>query len=392
MAGRILLIPDGPASLLYATELVERLRQKRYSVQVAPTAYDGPSATAFVSELSWATLSGHPCRAIEALDEAAFREQDLILLGPVSPRVFSIFCQGKALAYLQAAGRPVLGLLPQLTQGEAPPALPENPSFSQTMPPGSCLLAGGVPHSLGALGTLFLPPLEEVLSQVDRLLSPQDYTGKRVLITAGPTAEDLDPVRFLTNRSTGKMGFALARDAALRGAQVLLVHGPVSLPVPRLPNLTAIAVRSASQMHQAVMENWQEQDLAILAAAVADFQPLHCAETKIKKGESQELSLPLKRTPDILATLGALPRRPFLVGFAAESDDVEANAQLKLRKKHCDLLCANDVRKPGCGFAVDTNQVTILAPDAPPLHLPLKSKEEVAHSILSEILRRLPKA
>ncbi|MGN0867173.1 MAG: phosphopantothenoylcysteine decarboxylase [Oligosphaeraceae bacterium] len=389
MAGRILLIPDGPASLLYATELVEKLRQKRYSVQVAPTAYDGPSATAFVSELAWATLSGHPCRPIEALDEAAFREQDLILLGPVSPRVFSIFCQGKALSYLQAAGRPVLALLPQLCQGEPAPAL-EGGTFSQLMPPGSSLLAGGVPHSLGALGSLLLPPLEEVLSQVDCLLSSRDYAGKKVLITAGPTAEDLDPVRFLTNRSTGKMGFALARDAALRGAQVLLVHGPVALTVPRLPNLTAISVRSATQMHQAVMDHWQEQDLAILAAAVADFQPLHCAETKIKKGEAQELSLPLKRTPDILATLGALPRRPFLVGFAAESDDVEANAQLKLRKKHCDLLCANDVRQPGCGFAVDTNQVTILAPDAPPLALPLKSKDEVAHAILSEILRRIP--
>ncbi len=387
-AGRLLLIPDGPASLLYATELVNQLRRRGYSLQVAPTAYDGPSATAFVSELAWATLSGHPCRAIESLDEAAFREQDLILLGPVSPRVFSIFCQGKALSYLQAAGRPVLAILPQLFPDEPLPHK-EGGSFAQLMPPGSRLLTGSVPHGLGALGNLLLPSFEEVLAQVDSLLAPQDYAGKKVLITAGPTAEDLDPVRFLTNRSTGKMGFALARDAALRGAQVLLVHGPVALPAPRLPRLTPLPVRSATQMHQAVMDHWQEQDLAILAAAVADFQPLHCAETKIKKGEAQELSLPLKRTPDILATLGALPHRPFLVGFAAESDDVEANAQLKLRKKHCDLICANDVRKPGCGFATDTNQVTILAPDAPPLHLPLKSKEEVAHSILSEILRRL---
>ena len=185
------------------------------------------------------------------------------------------------------------------------------------------------------------------------------------------------------------MGFALARDAALRGAQVLLVHGPVSLPVPRLPNLTPIPVRSAQEMHREVMKHWQEVRLAILAAAVADFQPLHCAETKIKKGEAQELFLPLKRTPDILADLGAREKRPFLVGFAAESDDVEANAQLKLRKKHCDIICANDIRKPGCGFATDTNQVTLLAPDAPPLALPLKEKSEVAHAILSEILQRL---
>ena len=386
MAGRILIIPDGPASLLYATELVERLRRRKYSVQVAPTAYDGPSATAFVSELAWAALSGHPCRAIEALDEAAFREQDLILLGPVSPAVHSVFCRGKALAALQGANRPVLALLPQVP-GEPLPASPQD--FLSLMPPGSVLMQGGIPHSLGALGQVLLPALEEVLGQVDRLLTRQDYEGLRVLVTAGPTAEDLDPVRFLTNRSTGKMGFALARDAALRGAQVLLVHGPVSLPVPRLPNLTPIPVRSAQEMHREVMKHWQEVRLAILAAAVADFQPLHCAETKIKKGEAQELFLPLKRTPDILADLGAREKRPFLVGFAAESDDVEANAQLKLRKKHCDLICANDIRKPGCGFATDTNQVPLLAPDAPPLALPLKEKSEVAHAILSEILQRL---
>ncbi len=388
MSGKILLIPDGPASLLYGAELASRLGKKHFTVQVAPTAYDGPSALAFVGELSWTTLSGHPCLPIEKLDRGIFLRQDLILLAPVSPRVFEVFCRGKAREELSAAGRPVLAALP-VVAGETPL---DATMLEAQLPAGSRVLQSETPFSLGAMGSLGLPPMDVLLFHAEQLLTRQDLAGLSILVTAGPTVEDIDPVRFLSNRSTGKMGVALAMDAALRGARVTLVHGPVATPPPQgLPGLATLPVRSAQQMHQAVMEHWQEANVAILAAAVADFQPLHYENTKIKKSDDKNLGLvlPLKRTPDILATLGSLPKRPYLVGFAAESDDVEFNAAVKLRKKHCDLICANDIRKPGCGFAVDTNQVTLLSPDAPPMTLPLWEKTRLAHEILSEIKKRL---
>ncbi len=389
MSGKILLIPDGPASLLYGVELVNRLGKKHYTVQVAPTAYGGPSALAFVGELSWATLSGHPCLPIEKLDREVFRQQDLVMLSPVSPRVLEVFCRGKAREELLAAGKPVLAALP-VVSGESPV---DSGALEALLPEGSRVLQSEAPFTLGAMGSLGLPPLDTLLFHAEQLLTRQDLAGLSLLVTAGPTVEDIDPVRFLSNRSTGKMGVALARDAALRGARVTLVHGPIAAPPPStgLPGLTCIPVRSAQQMHQAVMEHWQEANVAILAAAVADFQPLHYENTKIKKSDDKEqgLVLPLKRTPDILATLGGLPKRPYLVGFAAESDDMEFNAAVKLRKKHCDLICANDIRKPGCGFAVDTNQVTLLSPDAEPMTLPLWEKTRLAHEILSEIQKRM---
>ncbi len=385
MAGRILIIVDGPAALTYGTPMVTALRQRKYTVQVAPTAYPGPSATAFVSELAWTTLSGHPCKTIETLDAEAFRQQDLILLAPVSHQVLDIFLRGKALEYLQAAGKPVLAAVPRLSSDPQ-----EDPTeFLAKMPPRSILLQGDTLLDLGAMGTLKAPSLEALLLTVDSILSKNDLAGKRVLITAGPTAEDIDPVRFLTNRSSGKMGIALATAAALRGAEVQLVHGPIQTTVPALTNLHAVPVRSAEEMHHAVLECWTNLDIAILAAAVADFRPDHYAPQKIKKVDGQALILNLRRTPDILAELGTFETRPFLVGFAAESDDVEVNALLKLRKKHCDLICANDIRKPGCGFAVDTNQITLYSPEEAPLHLPLKPKRELADDILNEIVRRM---
>lgn len=385
MAGRILIIADGPAALSYAPELITRLRQKKYTVQVAPTAYDGPSALAFVSELAWATISGHPCKAIEKLDAEAFRQQDLILLAPVSPQVLEVFRRGKALAYLQEAGKPVLAVPARL-----PDAVDENPVLFQTqMPSRSRLCLGETPLELGAMGALKITPTETLLHFVDAALSKNDLQGKSALITAGPTAEDLDPVRYLTNRSTGKMGVALAIAAAVRGAEVHLIHGPLQTTLPELPNLHAISVRSAAQMHQAVVDHWHHLDFAILAAAVADFTPDHYVPQKIKKIDGQSLILHLLRTPDILAELGSREDHPYLVGFAAESDDVEINAINKLRKKRCDLICANDIRKPGCGFATDTNQITLYSPDEAPMQLPLKDKAEVAHDILNHIAKHL---
>ena len=223
---------------------------------------------------------------------------------------------------------------------------------------------------------------EDVLLAARWLLSPRPLAGRTVLITAGPTAEDLDPVRFLTNRSTGRMGLALATTAACLGARALLVHGPLTVRCPTMPGVTAIPVRSAREMHTAVMARVTECDAAILCAAVADFTPSNPTDRKIKKSGQDELVLTLTRTPDILASLGALDPRPYLVGFAAETHDLERYAQDKLRRKNCDLMCANDVAAADSGFAVATNRITIFRRDAAPLPLPLLDKEAAAERIL----------
>jgi phosphopantothenoylcysteine decarboxylase/phosphopantothenate--cysteine ligase len=190
------------------------------------------------------------------------------------------------------------------------------------------------------------------------------------------------------------MGLALAEAAFCRGAEVTVIHGPLpSLEFPVFPaQLHLLPVRSAREMHQAVLSAMANCDIAILCAAVADYAPSSCAASKIKKQPDEALHLCLERTPDILATLGSLPApRPFLVGFAAESDDLEENAALKLKAKHCDIICANDITRPGCGFAVPTNCVTMFFQDGTPaMELSLLSKDETAVRILDQVVKRLP--
>jgi phosphopantothenoylcysteine decarboxylase/phosphopantothenate--cysteine ligase len=208
--------------------------------------------------------------------------------------------------------------------------------------------------------------------------------GRRVLVTAGPTLEDLDPVRFIGNRSSGRMGFALAREAQSRGAHVVLVCGPTALEPPLIAEV--VRIRSARDMHSAVLSRADDVDAVIMSAAVADYTPAGgSAAQKIEKGGA--LNLMLERTPDILAELSARRgdrRTPLLIGFAAETGDPVTRATRKLHDKHVDLIVANDVSAPGSGFDVDTNQVTLLsaAGEEP---LPLMSKTEVAGVVLDRL-------
>lgn len=213
--------------------------------------------------------------------------------------------------------------------------------------------------------------------------------GLRVLITAGPTVEDIDPVRFISNRSSGRMGVALARAAARRGAQVHLVHGPLQVPVPRGARLRAVAVRSAREMHDAVMRLAARADVAVLCAAVADFAPVRAARSKLRKEGRPRVTLRLERTPDILASLGRRRKRPLLVGFAAETENVERNALAKLLRKNCDLVCANLVGVKGSGFGSRTNRVTICRRDGSLTRLPTMTKERAAGRILDEVAAAL---
>ncbi len=389
MTGRLLLIPDGPAVLTYTLPLLAAMKQAGATVKVAPTAYDGPSAANLVSHLAWSSLSGHPCLEIERLDVETLRWAELIVLAPATPLLARVFRDGRAAALLREAGRPVL-VLASCLAGQAFEA-DEACRWQKALPAGSCVLPpSGGPVSLGAMGTVAAPPQEAVLETLGRMLAKADLAGRRVLVSAGPTVEDIDPVRFLSNRSSGKMGAALALAAWRRGAKVTLVHGPMSASVPELEGLERVPVRSAAQMHDGMAAAWPTCDVAIFSAAVADFTPDHYCPEKIKKVDGRSLILHLVRTADILGELGGAAHRPAcLVGFAAESDDVEINALAKLRRKHCDLLCANDIRRPDAGFAVDTNAVTIYTAEGEAIELPVLPKREVAERILDAVVQRL---
>ncbi|MFN3534032.1 MAG: bifunctional phosphopantothenoylcysteine decarboxylase/phosphopantothenate--cysteine ligase CoaBC [Desulfatiglandales bacterium] len=236
----------------------------------------------------------------------------------------------------------------------------------------------------GATGLGRLPEPQEILEEISSLLSPKDLKGIRCLVTAGPTREFADPVRFISNPSSGKMGYALARAAAHRGAEVILISGPTHLSPPK--GVKLVKVISTLQMRDAVMAEARRSDLIIKAAAVSDFRPKVAFEHKIKK-DTKPLIMELEKNPDILRELGELKREHnfILVGFAAESQDLVANAQKKLLGKNLDVIVANDIKMEGAGFGVDTNQVKIIVKDQGILDSGLRPKDEIAHLILDKV-------
>ncbi|MCC7123231.1 MAG: bifunctional phosphopantothenoylcysteine decarboxylase/phosphopantothenate--cysteine ligase CoaBC [Acidobacteria bacterium] len=317
---------------------------------------------------------------------------DMLLVAPATANTIGKFAHGMADDFLTsmylATTAPVV-LAPAMNSNMfAHPAVVENLRLLtergvRIVEPGSGYLA------CGWIGKGRLAEPEDVVLYVQGMLSADarhTLAGKRVLVTAGPTYEDIDPVRYIGNRSSGRMGVAIAAEAARRGASVTLVSGPGAVPAPA--NVTSVAVRSAGDMHAAVMSRAADHDLVVMAAAVADYT-LSAAAQKIAKGDGP-LTLTLERTRDILADLGALPTRangrPVLVGFAAETHDVVAHARAKLTRKKIDLIVANDVSRADAGFEVDTNAVTIISPTAAE-DVPLQSKAAVAARILDSAER-----
>ena len=217
------------------------------------------------------------------------------------------------------------------------------------------------------------------IAEVVHTLRDQDLFGLRFVITAGPTRETIDPVRFLTNHSSGKMGYALARQAAYRGADVVLISGPVQLEAPY--GVQMVYVESAQQMFEAIQQHYADADVIIKSAAVADYRPKTVATQKIKKTDD-DLTLALERNTDILAWLGEHKTNQVLIGFAAETNDVQQNALGKLERKHLDFIAANDVTKAHSGFGKDTNQVTLYGADGSVTALPVLSKDDTANRIL----------
>lgn len=316
---------------------------------------------------------------------------DVLVVAPATADVLAQFAHGLAGDFLSslvlATPAPVL-LAPSMNSNMwAHPAVQANVAVLRSrgvgfVEPGDGYLA------CGWIGRGRLAEPEEVVAAVEaRLQARTSLAGRTVLVTAGPTLEDIDPVRFIGNRSSGRMGFAVALEAQARGATVQLVAGPTAIEPPAVGEV--VRVRSAREMHAAVMARAGDADVVVMAAAVADYAPAVVAESKIEKGGP--LRIDLERTPDILADLGARRgdgQRPVLVGFAAQSGPVEGAARGKLEAKRVDLVVANDITEPGAGFDVETNHVALVSHDGVE-RLPLMSKREVAGLVLDRVEARL---
>jgi phosphopantothenoylcysteine decarboxylase/phosphopantothenate--cysteine ligase len=395
---RITLGVTGGVAAYKAAELVRRLQQEGSTVQVVMTR----GAREFVTPLTFAALSGEKVitdlfkessggeanldSAIEHI--AVAQRTDLLLIAPATADILAKFARGLADDFLStlylACTAPVVVVPAMNVNMWNNAATQENLRLLRArgvrvVEPSEGYLACGM-TGLGRLAEQ-----EEIVAAVrDVLKLRRDLEGEKVLVTAGPTREDIDPVRYLTNRSSGKMGFAVAGAAARRGAQVVLVSGPVKLETPA--GVERVDVVSAQEMHRAVTERFAGCSFAVLAAAVADYKPVRTHTEKIKKS-SAALNLSLEPTIDILADVAKTKGHTMVVGFAAETDHVAENARKKLTSKNADLIVANDLTAEGAGFDQDTNIVTILSSDGRDLALPKLSKIEVADRILDEVLR-----
>lgn len=393
---RILLGISGGIAAYKSAELVRLLRAEGAEVQVVMTA----AAAQFIGPLTLQALSGRPVRDSlwDAAAEAAMghielaRWADLILLAPATADLLARLAQGRAddlLTTLCLASAAPLWVAPAMNrQMWAHPATAANLATLRAR--GARVLGPAAgEQACGETGPGRMLEPAQLASAVALAQPLPGLAGRRVLINAGPTYEDIDPVRFLGNRSSGKMGFAVAEVAAAAGAEVCLVAGPVALPTPA--GVERVDVRSARQMREAVLARAAAVDVFIAAAAVADYRPRECAQDKIKKaGETQALEL--VRNPDIVAEVAAArasgQKRPLVVGFAAETREVEVYARGKLERKGLDLIAANDVSVPGQGFEGENNALLLLWPGGErrigPAH-----KREVARSLLEAIMERL---
>lgn len=383
-------------------ELIRLLVKEGADVRVTTT----PNALHFVTETTLRTLSGHPVYSdvFAAVNEHSTEHislpvwADMMLIAPATANVLSKMAQGIAddaltTTYAACAARKPVVIAPAMN--DCMYAAPATQNALRT------LAAQGL-HVLDcaegflACGTDGKGRMQETDSLIEACrtaLTPQTLSGKKVLITAGPTVEPIDPVRYVSNYSSGKMGFAIAQDCLRRGADVTLVAGPTSQHitcytpyVDRRNALTLVSVGSAAQMYEAAMQHWSGVDIAILSAAVADFTPEQTAAEKIKKQPGQTaFVLPMTLTHDIAAELGRT-KKPHqrLVGFALETENASQNAHKKLTDKNLDLIVLNSLRDAGAGFGCDTNKVTLITPDTQK-DLPLLSKQEVASRIIDAI-------
>ena len=388
----ILLGVTGGIAAYKAAALASALVKLHASVEVVMTQ----NATQFITPLTFEELTGH--RVMVDTFDRNFTHQvehislaqrtDLMIIAPATANVCAKLAHGLADDMLTTSA--LACKCPKLIAPAMNTNMYENPVTQdnlstlrrygwEVIEPASGRLA------CGAVGKGKLPEPEELVQYILRRIAfAQDMVGKRVLVTAGPTQEALDPVRYLTNHSTGKMGYAIAKMAMLRGAEVTLISGPTNIPAPPFVNL--VSITSAQDMFEAVAAHASHADMIFKAAAVADYTPADVSNEKMKKKDG-ELSIPLKRTQDVLKYLGEnrVPGQ-IICGFSMETQNMVENSREKLAKKNVDMICANNLKQSGAGFGVDTNVITIITADQT-IELPLQSKEAAANEIINYALK-----
>jgi len=382
---------SGGIAVYKTLDVISRLRKLGVNVNVIMTK----SATEFVTPLSFQSLSQNyvVCDMFEDPKTwdvehiSLAKRADVFLIAPATANVIGKIANGIAddmLTTTVMATKAKVLIAPAMnTNMYANPILQKNISTLKELgynfvEPESGRLA------CGDTGKGKLASPETIVDEVVKLLSrEQDLKGKSIIVTAGPTVESIDPMRYITNRSTGKMGYSIAKEAIERGADVTLITGPTNLTPPQ--NLKKIVkIESAKEMYDAVLDNLEQNDVVIKSAAVADYKPKHYSDKKIKKSED-DLFIELDRNKDIAQEIGKIKNNKILVGFAAETNDLIENASLKIKKKNLDFIVANDLTKEGAGFGVDTNIVKIIDKEGNITEYPKMKKEEVANVILDKI-------
>lgn len=385
----ILLGVTGGIAAYKAAELTREFVKRGAKVKVIMTK----NAAEFITPLTMQTLSRNTVYMdmfslvgdFSIAHISLAREADIVVVAPATANVIGKIAGGLAddllTTSIMATQAPVL-LCPAMNTN-----MYENPIVAgnlgklralgySVMEPGYGELAEGTE------GAGRLPDPADIVEEVFSILTPKDFAGENVIVTAGPTQEPFDPVRFITNHSSGKMGYAVAKMARRRGAKVTLISGPTALP--KVKGVRFLSVTSAQEMRDAVMQNLDDATIVIKAAAVADYRPAIKAASKLKKKEGV-LETTLERNPDIIAEIGSKKGRRVVVGFAMETDNLIENAAAKLKGKNMDLIVANDLNQEGAGFRTDTNVITILDPEGGRETFPLLSKEEVAGRILDRV-------
>ena len=393
LSGReVLLGVTGGIAAYKACEIIRELRKEGANVHVVLTA----SGAQFITPLTLQTLSKNPVHTdlFDLLSEseighiALAQRAHLLMIAPATANILGKIRNGIAddllSTIVMATAAPVLMAPAMNSQMYASPAVRENAEVLRErgvtfVDPDEGELA------CGTVGPGRLADTAKIVEMARILLAEKILAGKKVVVSAGPTAEDIDPVRYLTNRSSGKMGFAMAAAARRFGADVTLVAGPSPLPDP--PFLKTVRVRSAREMMGAVFGAAEGADAVVMAAAVADFRPERSADQKIKK-ERFDPNVKLVPTDDILASLGRSKGNRVLIGFAAETNDLEGNAVEKMRRKNLDAVVANDVSRPDIGFAADSNEVRVYFSDGTAIDLAMAAKDAIASAVWRAVRRK----
>ena len=383
---KILLAVTGGIAAYKSAELIRLFIKNDAQVKVLMTK----NAQEFITPLTLQTLSSHPVyretfsliKDFDIAHIALAQEADILVIAPATANIIGKIAAGLAddllTTVVMATKAPVL-ICPSMNTNMYENVIVRENIQKLTSRGYHMMEADSGELACKSEGVGRLPELSDIVEEVKSILTEKDLVGETVLVTAGPTREPLDPVRFITNYSSGKMGYALASRARRRGASVILISGPTVLSVPR--GVTYVPVSTAVEMRHAVMKNLKQSTIVIKSAAVADYRPSVCADAKIKKKDGP-WTLYLERNPDIIAEIGKKKKERILIGFAMESEDLIKNAKAKMLAKNMDLIVANDVKQKDAGFQSDTNIVKILDRDGGIEELPLMDKMDVADRIL----------